>query len=366
MSEIAADDLAPGPSRRSGEELADEAQPPAKRARTETQGASIGEPSTPPRPQDPSRKDAWSQTPGAKTRINGKAVSADAVDIRKRLTHIPQDQQVLLELPSGNLKPVKLSPGQTVDLGKFGSFDAEELIGLPYGLTYDIEEVTEASSSSGRKGKGKSRLKAVLNTTLAELQETDATNELIRDDGGSQALTYVDIKSLKAAGTQVHELIDLVTASSSSFAQRTVYSQDKFKRRKAEKHLKMFTPLSPSAYNVCRWQFAKNANRIRGLRADTLAQIMTMADVHAGGRYLIVDETAGMILGAMLERMGADGRVLLINDADSPPAVDIVSAMNLPQRAVDKVFRHIHWAQTEQDWKAGEKVQLAFTSAFAR
>ncbi len=304
------------------------------------------------------------QTAAPSPRKAGKTKVVEPQKIgRDRLQHIPEGQTVLLELPSGNFKNVKLSARSRVDLGKFGTFNADDLIGLPFGLTYEIEDVEPpAGVANGSAGKRKTqtKLKAVVNTTLAELQETDATNEFIHDDAGaSQALTYVDIKELKESGTSSRELIDLVTASSSSFAQRTVYSQDKFKRRKAQKHLKLFTPFPPSAHNICSWQFAKDPQRIRGFRIDSLAQMLNLGDVRSGGRYMVVDDTSGLLTGAVLERMGGEGTLLLIHDADSPPSLDLVHQMGISEAVLKATLRVVNWAQTDKDWKKGEKLRSA-------
>lgn len=59
-------------------------------------------------------------------------------DLRRRLTHIPAKQPLLLRLPNSKLKTVTLHPGKVVSLGKFGSFRADDIIGLPFGLTFEI------------------------------------------------------------------------------------------------------------------------------------------------------------------------------------------------------------------------------------
>lgn len=80
--------------------------------------------------------------------------------LRRRVTHIQADVPILLRLPSGKLKQVTLQPGRSVGLGKFGSFKADDVIGQPFGFTYEINE-------DGSLG-------IVLNKTLAELGESGA------------------------------------------------------------------------------------------------------------------------------------------------------------------------------------------------
>ena len=40
------------------------------------------------------------------------------------------------------------------------------------------------------------------------------------------------------------------------------------------------------------------------LRYDTLAQMLTLGNIHAGGKVLVFETCAGLVLGAVMERMG--------------------------------------------------------------
>jgi tRNA (adenine-N(1)-)-methyltransferase non-catalytic subunit len=52
--------------------------------------------------------------------------------------YIKEDDSILIKLPSGIIKPVKLKGN--VSLGKLGSFKASELVGGIYGQTYELLE----------------------------------------------------------------------------------------------------------------------------------------------------------------------------------------------------------------------------------
>lgn len=45
------------------------------------------------------------------------------------------------------------------------------------------------------------------------------------------------------------------------------------------------------------------------LRYDTLAQMLTLANIHAGSKVLVFETCAGLVLGSIMERMG--GKFLL-------------------------------------------------------
>lgn len=67
---------------------------------------------------------------------------------------------------------------------------------------------------------------------------------------------------------------------------------------------KYFTVLEPTTFNVCEYWFNKDQNRIRDLRIDTLGQMLNLANIRQGGRYIAVDDASGLLVSAILERMG--------------------------------------------------------------
>lgn len=192
-------------------------------------------------------------------------------------------------------------------------------------------------------------------------EETNATNENINDGTNAQALTYLDIQALKDAGIEGKDIVQKQKEGSTSFAQRTAWSQQKYTLKKEAKHLRLFTPISSTMTTLSRYHFEKEFERVRGLRFDALAHMLSFAGVAPGGRYLVVDGVGGLLAGAMLERMGGEGRLLAINDADSPPAFDLLSQFNLPTQIVDPVLRTLHWASTDESWMPAQSTLRAST-----
>jgi tRNA (adenine58-N1)-methyltransferase non-catalytic subunit len=70
------------------------------------------------------------------------------------------------------------------------------------------------------------------------------------------------------------------------------------------RYSKSFTTIEPTIFNVCEYWFHKDQSRIRDIRVDTLSQMMNMANIKPGGRYLVVDDASGIVVSAALERMG--------------------------------------------------------------
>ncbi|KAL4399141.1 tRNA (adenine(58)-N(1))-methyltransferase non-catalytic subunit Trm6 [Malassezia pachydermatis] len=285
--------------------------------------------------ENPPSETKVEEAPRKKTKY-GQPPVLDNVKLRARTTFVPAGLQAFLRLPSGMVKQVTLERGKTVSIGKFGSFQADEIIGRPFGPTYEIKQDGSLE---------------VMNQDVAEaLVESEATNENIFDDGESQSLSYEDIKALKESGASGREIIQKQLEGNKSYELRTAYSQEKIMKRKESKHLKFFTPLPPDLFTVATYNFERSPEKVRGMRADALAQCLSFSNIQAGGKYLVVDNIGGLLVGAVLERMGGSGSVHLIHDADSPPALELMPHYNLTESHVQGVLRTMHWAATESRW----------------
>ncbi|KAL1761850.1 Gcd10p family-domain-containing protein [Schizophyllum commune] len=251
-----------------------------------------------------------------------------------RESTIQSGNTVLLRVPNGDIRGIKIERNTTVSLGRFGSFLANELLGEPYGLTYEIKE---------------KKLTVIPPKSFEEIEDTEATNELINDGQFVQPLTAQEIHALRQSGVHASEIIKKQIEQHANYALKTEYSKEKYKKRKEAKFSKAFTTVEPTLFNVCNYWFNKDQNRIRDLRPDSLAQILTHANVRPGGRYIAVDDASGMLVAGILERMGGEGRLITICDVDSPPAYPVVVNMNF-KPGVTSVLSSLNWATADEDY----------------
>lgn len=245
---------------------------------------------------------------------------------------IREGDNVLIKLPSALIKPIKISSSGNINLGKYGSFKGKDLIGKPYGDTYEIKDGDLF----------------VVQSTLTEIEETAANNENISSTG-AQKLTFIEIESLKNSGKSGREIIQKQVEEHSAFELKTEYSKDKYLKRKEAKYLQMFTPLEPTVHTICEYNFEKQMSKIRDLRPDTLSQMMSIANVRPGSKLLIVEDLHGMVVGAAVDRMGGEGRILVINDFDSPPDLHLLDSFNFSPSDLSPITS-IHWAATEESY----------------
>jgi tRNA (adenine-N(1)-)-methyltransferase non-catalytic subunit len=85
------------------------------------------------------------------------------------------------------------------------------------------------------------------------------------------------------------------------------------------------------------------------LREDTLSQLLTVSNVRPDGRYLVVDDTGGLVTAAIADRMGCEGRIMLFTDADSPPAWGVLNVMNFGERELS-VIKWLNWMEADEEY----------------
>lgn len=70
------------------------------------------------------------------------------------------------------------------------------------------------------------------------------------------------------------------------------------------RYSKSFTIVEPTLFNVCEYWFNKDHDRLRDIRPDSLSQVLNLAGIRPGGRYLAVDDASGIIVAGILDRLG--------------------------------------------------------------
>ncbi|KAH9824250.1 Gcd10p family-domain-containing protein [Melampsora americana] len=268
----------------------------------------------------------------------------------KRAREICKGDHLLLKLPSGLIKPVRnITPNSTISLGKFGTFESNELLGEPYGLTYEIEKskliklIHQTDQSS-------------TNTILMEkcnVEDILATNENIKESDGAQRMTGEEIEELKRLGLSGREIIQRQISQHTAFELKSEFSKEKYIKRKEKKFLKRFMCIEPTINNITQYLFESNVMAIRGLRPDTLSQMLNLANVRPGWKGIVIDDIGGLLVGAVIERLGGSGSILVINDADSPPDLHFLSLLNFSTHSINSI-KSLNWAQIESDWSSRE------------
>lgn len=152
------------------------------------------------------------------------------------------------------------------------------------------------------------------------LPTSSKSNVDIIDDPANQKLTMAEIEALKRYETgSGRELIEKIIQSHSSLDRKTAFSLAKYTLRKHKKYIKRFCVLPLDVATLTDWvmterDFAKVMevrNEVIGLigcwanvHADSNPSVDDLSPVEPSSRYLVVDDTGGLIVAAMAERMG--------------------------------------------------------------
>lgn len=159
-------------------------------------------------------------------------------------------------------------------------------------------------------------------------------NRLTVDDANRQTLTMQEIEELKKAGTgSGKEIIEKIMKSHANLDEKTAFSLAKYTLRKTKKYMRRFTLLPMDVSVLAEYIVSeKESSRIMELREESLGLIGSWANVHyggsdklhysehgkrvGGGRWLVVDETGGLIVASLAEKMG------LLHDQDEDDEAD--------------------------------------------
>mmetsp|Transcript_7766 Transcript_7766/g.25802 ORF Transcript_7766/g.25802 Transcript_7766/m.25802 type:complete len:450 (+) Transcript_7766:3-1352(+) len=163
--------------------------------------------------------------------------------------------------------------------------------------------------------------------------EEGKSNCAIVDDGRSQKLTGDDVSQMQEDGLTAEQIVERLASNSASFANKTTFSQEKWKRKKLNKHAVVVTVLRPTAQRICEAYFAKMPKRIDHMRFDTLSIMLAAANVHAFSSPLVIENCSGLLVGAVAERMNGYGRVCAGQLSDSTVVQrDILNFFNFDAR----------------------------------
>lgn len=228
-------------------------------------------------------------------------------------------------------------------MGKYGSFNTNALLGRPYYCTYELLDSSDHKPATGLRIVPASELHA---ENLAEEQPTPAesrdepltghdaipgfdvvtengqvlirNNRLTIDDATRQALTMEEIEQLKKASTgSGKEIIEQIIKSHSALDEKTSFGLAKYTLRKSKKYMRRFTALPLNVSMLAKWMLEeKEPVRILELREEMLGLLASWSNVHWGGldtpmealspngRWLVVEDTGGLVVAALAERMG--------------------------------------------------------------
>ena len=258
------------------------------------------------------------------------------------------NQHVLITLPSEKSKIAELRPDGTISLGKFGAFHVNDVVGFPLGTKFEIfydEETNQWNEMQKQKNEGKEKNRIpvgkvrvltqgrdnlsdddddddnsnnepeenklssdALNVTAFTTASSESNRNLIDRGNDVQKLSAEDIEQLKQKSVTSQEIISQMIKSHGSFDKKTVFSQEKYLQRKQRKFDKIFTINYLSGSALLQYLIDKNdIQRIMDISEESIGMVLNLANVRSNGTYLCMDETGGLLVYFIMERMFGNG-----------------------------------------------------------
>lgn len=114
------------------------------------------------------------------------------------------------------------------------------------------------------------------------------------------------------------EIVQQLIENSTTFRDKTEFAQDKYIKKKKKKYEAIITILKPSTRILSIMYYAREPGKINHMRYDTLAQMLTLGNIRAGNKMIVMETCSGLVLGAMMERMGGFGSIIQLYPGDGP------------------------------------------------
>ncbi|TPX11663.1 uncharacterized protein E0L32_007642 [Thyridium curvatum] len=323
---------------------------------------------------------------------------------------------VALRLPSEMVKVLQVVPNTAISLGKYGAFPSNLIIGRPYHLTYEIldKEADEKLSrlrvvptdelyadifadEAREEGSSADDLDNIITPANGvEYSLVDAqTNAVVAksnieaiDEKARQLLSSEDIEELKKHGANAgKDLVAQLMLSHTALDEKTSFSLSKYKILKTKKFIRRFSvsPLDPLALGNFLIDEKDVGPKILEMREEMVALLGCWANIHYGGeesfhdapvpgatvardgvekvlpsqseqkqgRWLVIDDTGGLLVAAMAERMGilypenAESKAEQGTDTETAELPEETSESAPPRRKfVHRDDFHIPYART--------------------
>jgi tRNA (adenine-N(1)-)-methyltransferase non-catalytic subunit len=154
-------------------------------------------------------------------------------------------------------------------------------------------------------------------------------NRHIVDNNDSQGLDSTQIEQMIREGTHGSDIVSKLVQNSSSFGQKTTFSQAKYIARKQRKYQPRCRIVRCTPLSVCEAFFQNKARQILNMREDTLGQILSYSNVSAGCQVLVYEHCMGILTGALAQRMGGYGQILSLYETQQPSYTELIQKFNL-------------------------------------
>lgn len=276
------------------------------------------------------------------------------MDLSKSRTTIQANQHAFITLPSEGVKIAYLRDDGCISLGKFGSFKVATILGHPYGTTFEITDDQVAVPIKSMTHTEENILENEMDEDLTRAQVTkyfevsaESNQDIINIGSSIQKLDNKQIDELKKLGASSEigqKIIDNIIAGHGGFDKKTLFSQQKYLRRKQQKFLRRFQVDYVGLSQLLQYYIEKDLQKVLDMSEETLGLLLSHANIRPGGNYLVVDDTAGVVVYAMLERMQGQGSIMLVHENEHANLAAL-RHLDYSEEFQQKMIKTVSWLQ---------------------
>ena len=141
-----------------------------------------------------------------------------------------------------------------------------------------------------------------------KVQMPTEDNRNLVDNNSAQKLESDEITKMKREGLSGSQIITALVKHSASFADKTLFSKQKYLRKKIKKFVKRFRVERADTRTLAEGLFEKDQRKMCSLRWDSLAQILSVVNILPSSKILVLDDACGgFVSAAVAKRMGTEG-----------------------------------------------------------
>eukprot|EP00873_Tetraselmis_striata_P045606 jgi/Tetstr1/465870/TSEL_010487.t1 len=242
----------------------------------------------------------------------------DAAVPSKRPSAVREGDWVVWDVNGDKSSFVQALANGKVKMSK-STVSLQPVVGVPFGTQFTLNQAAEELEVLS----GRSLLEETTRETV-----TEKNNSCLLDDGTNQTLTQEQLDGLKDSAKGGAEIVAAICSGSKSFEEKTVFSQEKYRKKKAKKYAAVATVRRPTAAAVADSYFRRCPTKICGMRPDTLAVMLTLANVGPHQEVLVLDMAAGLLAAAVTERLGGMGHCCSVHPGQKQGSMDALRFFN--------------------------------------
>jgi Gcd10p family len=196
-------------------------------------------------------------------------------------------------------------------------YSTNNLVGIPYGTVLEQEQTQLVALPANAKLIPEFpavATRAEDDTTNFDTDDnnnqvtTTATTSLkdnrwLVDTNTAQQLDQQELWRMREDGVAGAEIVASIIENSSTFDQKTAYSKAKYVVRKQKKYQPRCRIVRCNGATISEALYLKDPRKVMNLREDTLAQILSYANVSAGCQTIVLESCMGIVTGAIAQRM---------------------------------------------------------------